>query len=155
MEYDRDAADSTHTMSLFTDRELAELDHSFESSLAALARQNHFNRSAVCEVLAEAGITSVALDADLSRGSSFIRGVSPMAGSRSAVLPVAMVRVLVTRCPPGDSVTGQVTLPQAIEGIVRDFLDVIPGELPEQFATFELDVVQGRLTLGAEMPCAA
>lgn len=116
----------------------------FESSLLALARHNQFNRSSVFDVLAASGITSLTIEADLSRHAGLVVRIDPMAGDCPALLPAAMVR-----CLPPESAMGHVTLPQAIDGMLRDFLDLIPGELENDFATFELDVAERRLTLTA------
>lgn len=132
--------------------EVSTLDH-FQSSLLALATQNQFNRRSVFDVLADAGITSVSVEADLS-GRVLIANVSARSGGLIATLPAAMVRVMAVRCLQQDSYSGQVTLPQAIEGMPRDFLDLIPGELPGPQATFELDVAERRLSLCAAMPAA-
>jgi hypothetical protein len=123
------------------------LDYSCESSLLAMARQKQFNERSVFDVLTVAGITSLTVETDLSK-DAFIVSTSPMAGERSAAFPCAIVQVLVVRCLPPHSCTGWVTLPQALEGMLRNFLDLTPGELPHHLATFELDVAQRRLTVG-------
>lgn len=129
----------------------------YHSSIPAPGQPNVYNRSAVFRTLAGAGVTSLALDFDLTRAAAQVRDLRLLAGDRSVAFPAAMVRVFPAKSVPPASRPGEVTLLQAIEGLLRDALDRLPGEPPGTRGTFRIDVAEQylHLTLGANAEAPA
>jgi hypothetical protein len=125
--------------------------HSYEICLRALDEQNNLNRRAVFETLELAGITSLAINFNVIAATPRVQHLKLLAGQQPVALPAAMVRVFSTHCFAPASHYGEVTLHQAIEGVLRDSLDLMPDDLPDTPGMLRMEIAERQLKLSLEI----